>query len=78
MSLEDSVCLVEPASIKYQLHLSTTTMCSNENRAALIIYYLMLIPSDIDLDHCSTHHAITEIGKKQLHCDGGLNLQPCP
>ena len=39
MSLDDSVWPVKQASIKYQLQLST--LCSNENRTAMIIYYRM-------------------------------------
>ena len=74
MSLEDSVC-VEQVSIIYQHQLST--LCSNENRAAVIIYYHMSIPSGIDLDHCSMHPAITKI-ENNISLKWGLNLRPCP
>ena len=58
-SLEDSVWPVEQASIIYQHHLST--LCNNEKRAALFIYYHMSITSKIDLDGCSMHPTITDI-----------------
>ena len=60
-SFDDSVWPVEQAFIKYQHQLST--LCSNENRGPMIIYYHMLIPTEIDLDHYSSHPAITEIEK---------------
>ena len=64
MSLVDSILPVEQASIIYQHQLSA--LCSNENKAAMIIYYYMSVPSRINLDHCSMHPAITEIKKTIL------------
>ena len=64
MSLNDSVWPVEQASITYQHQLST--LCFNKNRAAMIIYYHMSIPSGIYLDGCSIHPTITEIEKTIL------------
>ena len=64
MSLDDSVRAVEQASITYQLQLST--LCSNENRAAVIIITCQF-PLELTLDHCSTHPAIMEI-EKQFQC----------
>ena len=75
ISLNNSVWPVDQASILYQHRLST--LCLNKNRAAIIIYYHVSVPLGIDLDHCSTHPAITEI-EKQYQCNGGLNPQPCP
>ena len=63
MSLDDSEWPVVQASIIYQQQLST--LCLNENKAAMIIYKLS-IPCGIDLDHCSTHPEITEIDKTIL------------
>ena len=62
MSLDDSVLIVEQASIIYKHQLST--LCWNENRAAMINYYHVSIPSEIDLDRYSTHPTITDIEKK--------------
>ena len=45
-SLDDSIWPVEQASIIYQHQLSV--LCSNENRAAMNIYYHISIPSGID------------------------------
>ena len=41
-----------------------STLCSNENREALIVYSHLSIPSGINLDCCSTHPAITKIEKQ--------------
>ena len=77
MSLYDSVWQVEKSSIIYQHQLST--LGSKENRAVVIIYYHISIPSGINLDCCSMHPTIMEIDKKkQFQCNGGLNLCPCP
>ena len=57
------------------------TVCLNENRAAVIIYYRVSIPSGINLDHCSKHPAIRKIEKQNnfsLKGNEGLNLQTCP
>ena len=59
-----SVWPVEQRYIIYQLQFSS--LCWNENRAAVIMYYPMSIPSGIDLDLCSTHPAISEIEKTIL------------
>ena len=50
---------VEQVSFKYQLQLST--LCLNENRAAMIIYYHMAITFGIGLGCCSMHLTIMEI-----------------
>ena len=76
MSLNDSVWPVEQGSNMYQHQLAT--LCLNENRAAMIIYYYMSIPSGINLDLCWMHPEITEIEKTISVFMGGLNLQPCP
>ena len=76
LSLDDSIWPVEQASIIYQVQLSY--LCSNENRAAVIIYCHMSIIYGVDLDRCSIHPAITKI-EKQFQCNGGgVNLQPSP
>ena len=61
MSFEDSFWPVEQASIICQHQLSS--LCSNDNRAAVIIYYHVEVPSGIDLDRWSTHPTIKEIEK---------------
>ena len=69
MSLDNSVGPVEQVSFIYQHQLST--LCSNENRAAMIMYRHISIPFRIDLDHSSTHPAIRKL-KKQFQCNGGF------
>ena len=70
-SLDNSDQLVEQASI---ILWTSVVYSSNENRAVVIIYYHMSIPSGIDLDRCSTHPAITEIEKNYFSLTRGLNL----
>ena len=45
------------------INISCLLLCSNKNRATIIIYYYVSIISGIDVDCCSTHPAITEIEK---------------
>ena len=58
MSLDNSNLSVEQASIIYQHQLST--LCWNENRATMIIYCHVPIPSGIELYRCYMHPAITQ------------------
>ena len=68
ISLNDSVGPVEQASIIYQHQLST--LCSNENKKTVIMYYHMSIPSGINLDCCSTHPTTMKIETTILVLNG--------
>ena len=72
MSLDDLVWPVEHACIIFQHQLSTLSL--NKNRAAVIIYYNMSIPSGFDLDCCSMHPSIMDMEKNV----SVWHLKPCP
>ena len=56
---------------EYQL----STLCLNENRAAVIIYYPVSIPYGIYIDHSSTHPVVTETEETNSVQWG---FEPCP
>ena len=63
MSLDDD-WPVEQASFIYQHQLFT--LCFNVSRAAMIMYYQMSFPSEINFNNSSMHPALKEIENKSV------------